>query len=334
MRPAAIIAAALSGTILLAAQAPAPPWHSTLGRDHPLAGTIWAADQAQPLTPEQVVERAADADFVLLGEVHDNPDAHRLQAWVLEEMVAQGRRPAVAFEMFDRGQEKAIGVQLEKAPRDADALAAALDWENSGWPDFAMYRPILQAALDAGLPVLPANLSRDLVRGIMMGEELPPDLPADLAEVVAATQALPEEHTAALADEIRDSHCGEMPESMMAPMTRAQKVRDVAMARALAEGARQSGGGAVLIAGNGHTRNDRGAPFYLRPIVGEDARILSLGIVEVEEGKLEPADYTELYAGLDGALPFDVVWFTPAQERADPCESLKRHMDDKGRGDG
>ena len=58
----------------------------------------------------------------------------------------------------------------------------------------------------------------------------------------------------------------------------------------------------MLIAGNGHVRKDRGVPWYLarmRP----DARIVSVGLIEVAAGRRRPAE-----------LPFDYVWFTPRAE--------------------
>lgn len=334
MRAPIAITSFLAALLLTAAGAvaamepPVPPWQAELGRDHPLAGVIWAPRGQQRLTPSAVIARAEAADFVLLGEVHDNPDAHRLQAWVLGAMIEQGRRPAVAFEMFDGSQAKGIALQIGAAPRDADALAAAVGWEDSGWPDFAMYRPIVQAALEAELPVLPANLPPDVIRAVVRGG----DIPADIAKAIAAADALPPAQQEALASDIRDSHCGHLPEAMIAPMTRAQKARDVVMARALSDGAARDGSdGAVLIAGNGHTRADRAVPFHLRRLA-PDAEILSIGFIEVEAGKTQPAQYGELY-GEAGAPPFDIVWFTPRQQRPDPCEALERRMREHGKAD-
>src|SRR6266480_2784062 len=79
---------------------PLPEWQSPLGRDHALIGTIWDVRAGVAITPETFVTRVAARRFVLLGEKHDNPDHHRLQAWVVGALIAAGRRPAVAFEMF------------------------------------------------------------------------------------------------------------------------------------------------------------------------------------------------------------------------------------------
>ena len=48
-----------------------------------------------------------------------------------------GRKPALAFEMLDVSQQSKVDASLASAPGDADALALAVDWAKSGWPDWA-----------------------------------------------------------------------------------------------------------------------------------------------------------------------------------------------------
>ena len=76
-------------------------------------------------------------------------------------------------------------------------------------------------------------------------------------------------------------------------------------------------GGKVLIAGNGHSRADRGVPWYLgRGAAG--AAIVSVGLLEVVPGEDDPAAYAASFGAED--LPFDFVWFTPRVDDQDPCE--------------
>ena len=75
-------------------------WKSPLGRDHPLTGRVWDVSSARFIEHQSLVTRLARADFLLLGERHDNPDHHLLQAEVLRSLITVGRRPAVGFEMF------------------------------------------------------------------------------------------------------------------------------------------------------------------------------------------------------------------------------------------
>src|SRR5688572_24729238 len=78
----------------------ATSWKSPLGRNHPLTGRIWDVSSDRFIDRETLVERSARADFVLLGERHDNPDHHVLQGELLRSLIAVGRRPAVGFEML------------------------------------------------------------------------------------------------------------------------------------------------------------------------------------------------------------------------------------------
>ena len=82
------------------------------------------------------------------------------------------------------------------------------------------------------------------------------------------------------------------------------------MAKALSEA---GSAGAVLIAGAGHARRDRGAPAYLPAALVDN--LLSIAFIEIEpQGS---ADLTR-YAGL-----FDFVWFTERAPRPDPCKDFR-----------
>ena len=69
-------------------------WQARVERHHPLVGRVWAVGARRFITPETLGAELDRAPFVLLGEKHDNPDHHRLQARILQELSAAGRRPA------------------------------------------------------------------------------------------------------------------------------------------------------------------------------------------------------------------------------------------------
>ena len=290
------------------------PWQAPLGREHPLVGRVWEVRTARFVTPDAMVRELTAARFVLLGEKHDNPDNHQVQAAVLRALLASGRRAIVAFEMFTPDDAGAIARYLAATPRDAAGLGEAVDWKKSGWPDWALYRPIAQAALDAGVPLVPGNLTPATARALARGQRSA--LPADLARRYALDQPAPAALQAALTAEIREAHCGHFPTDRVDGMVLAQRARDSALAESLLAG--QDGG--ILIAGIGHIRNDRGVPFYLR-LRAPDALIATLAPLEVQEGWSQPADYAAAYGG---ALPFDWVWFTPRMDDNDPCARFRR----------
>jgi uncharacterized iron-regulated protein len=290
-------------------------WQAPLGRDHPLTGRIWDARAGRFVAVDELVAGLAQARYVLLGERHDNPDHHRVQAALVRALLAAGRRPAVAFEMFTTDDAALIARHLAAAPRDAAGLPGAVDWKRSGWPDWAYYEPIAQAALDAGLPIVAANLAPSTARALARGDRAA--LPERLAARYALDQPLPGPGQAALATELHDAHCGHIPLERMDGMVLAQRARDAMLADSMLTAARD---GAVLIAGIGHVRTDRGVPLYLRT-AAPGASIAALAPIEARDGWTRPQDYE---AALGGGLPFDWVWFTPRMGDADPCARLPR----------
>lgn len=290
-------------------------WQAPIGHEHPLAGRIWDTRADRFVSAEQLVASLVRARYVLLGERHDNPDHHRIQTVLVRALLAAGRRPAVAFEMFTADDAGPIARHLAAAPRDAAGLAAAVAWERSGWPDWAYYEPIAQAALDAGLPIVAANLAPATVRALARGNRSA--LPPGLAARHALDQPLPDGGEAALASELYDAHCGHIPVARMDGMVLAQRARDATLADGMLQAALD---GAVLIAGAAHVRTDRGVPAYLRART-PGASIAAVAALEVREGWTRPRDYAAAYGG---RLPFDWVWFTPRMGDGDPCARFRR----------
>ena len=298
----------------------ATSWKSPLGRNHPLAGRIWDVSSDRFIDGETLVERLARADFVLLGERHDNPDHHMLQAQVLRSLIAVGRRPAVAFEMLGLDDASIIAGHLAAAPNDAAGLGRAVNWNQRGWPDWAMYQPIADAALQAKLRIVATNLplatARRMIRDGLAALEPPVVRELDL------DRPPPEPVFARMAADIRDAHCGYAPEKSLKPMVDVQRARDAQMAHSLI--AAGDPGGAILVAGAGHVRADYGIPVYIRA-KAPDKRVISIAFVEVDKQKTNPQSYALPYP--DGRLPFDYVWFTPRIDDEDPCEKFKSQFD-------
>lgn len=293
---------------------PAPPWVSPLARLTSDTGDIRDLRDGRTLTPTALIDRLAAADFVLLGERHDNADHHRLQAWIAERLFAQERRYALAFEMIDGDQSLQLAAYLATAPRDAAGLGAALDWNESGWPDWSLYQPIATAAVSRHLPILAANLPPSLVRGIAINgmSALPPAQAQSL-------HLMPDQDTAILAahtQEIQDAHCGMLPKRALAPFALAQYARDAEMARVMADQWQKDQGksGIVLIAGAGHVRKDRGVPFHLARMAPK-AKVLSLAFVEARDDQPR-MDWA--------ALPYDLVWLTARVDDGDHCAEMSK----------
>ncbi len=312
--PAAVYGPAMRIVALCAVLACASsPWRAPLHRDHPLTGKIW---NGSAFVDEQALDTAVRAaHFVLLGETHDNPDHHALEARLVR-VATQGRKPAIVFEMLDVSQQPAI----DAAARSSDALAAAVDWAHSGWPDFSLYRPVFDAALEAGLPIVAGNFTRAEMSAIVTGG--PAKLPPQIAALLQREGEPSPEVLAAERAEMQAEHCGYLPETMLGPMALAQRARDAQLAMRMA--ASQSG--SILIAGSGHVRTDRGVPVHLA-VLAPGRRAVSVAFLEVSPAMQAPEEYAAAFNV--SKLPFDFAVFTPAAEREDPCKALEKRMKKK-----
>ena len=316
-----ILRAALVGCVACAVAACSTmSWKSPLGRDHPLTGRIWEVSSSRFIDHHTLVERLAGADFVLLGERHDNPDHHMLQAEVLRSLIAVGRRPAVGFEMLGLDDASAVAKYLAAAPNDAAGLGRAVNWNQRGWPDWAMYQPIAEAALQAKLRIVVTNLPLATAR--KMTRDGLAALDPSMVRELGLDRPPPEPVFATMTADIRDAHCGYAPEEIVKPMVDVQRARDAQMAESLIAAADPDA--AILVAGAGHVRNDYGIPVYLTAKAPQK-RVIGIAFVEVNKQKTEPQSYALAYP--DGRLPFDYVWFTPRVDDEDPCEKFKSQFD-------
>lgn len=270
---------------------------------HPLDGTIWDVDTGRQIDRDMLAGRLAQADIAVLGEIHDNAAQHLGQAWLVGRLQPAG----IAFEMIPQAEEPAIAAHLAGGGTPGE-IGPAIGWDESGWPDWALYRPIFdawQARLYTG-----GGLPRETL--MQAGSAGATALSPDPRFAPVLSQALDPQTQAALEDEMVAAHCNKLPREAAAGMVEVQRLRDASFAAATLR-AHEAGGPTVLITGNGHARTDRGVPAYLRA-VAPDLTVASLGLIETDPEGQGIADYD---------LPYDYVWFTAPAERPDPCLTIK-----------
>ena len=259
---------------------------------------VWDARAQQFITEAMLFQRAAQARYVLLGEKHDSDAHHARQLDLLKGLAARGIKPTLAMEQLDTDYQAALSQAQIAGHADAEKLADAGQLNRKGWR-WPMYKDLISFAAEQQWPLAAANLSRMQARKIALGE------------VVPALAAVTHEQQAALENDVVQGHCGHRPEpSRLNGIVNAQRARDALMAQVLDAAGGTVGSPVVLIAGAGHVRSDRAVPRYL----AEPNRALTIAMVEVSESKAQPTDYDR--AG------FDVLWFTRAIVRPDPCAAL------------
>ncbi len=252
-----------------------------------------------PLQAPLALPLRTDRPVTLLGEVHDNAVGHALRLRTFDAILAQGARPALVMEQFDVGQQSAIDAARRRNPTPTapELIAAALGSPTAAAPPSAawhwsFYEPFLERALRHGLPVVAANVGREEARRIMREGLAARGFDASVPEDILAGQAAA----------IEASHCGQVDGPLARRMALAQVARDQQMARAVTAHAAR---GAVLLAGNGHVRNDLGVPRWL----DATTRGLTQSLGVLEPGEAE--------------RPYDAHVIVPPQPRPDPCASMR-----------
>lgn len=260
-----------------------------------LAVTMTAPVGAVSLSQESLSQMTS-SDVVLLGEFHDNPRHHQVQSDLVQDIAPK----ALVFEMLTPDQASRVTAEIRG---QADALSAALNWAESGWPNFSMYHPIFLAAPNAA--IYGAAVPRDQARQAMeQGVSVSFGLEAEafgLTTPLAETEQTQRERLQF------EAHCNALPEHLLPAMVDIQRLRDARLAQASVQALDATGGPVVVITGNGHARADWGVPRFLRR-VRPDLAVFALG--QSEDAALLP--------GL-----FDAVLDAPSIERPDPCEAFR-----------
>lgn len=245
---------------------------------------------------------------VLLGEVHDNAQQHRLRLAVLRRAVAAGWRPTIAMEQFDRERQADIERARRERPADAQHVIDLAAPSGGGW-NWDFYRPYVALALEQGLPLVAANLSnadttkivRDGLAAVFDGASI---------RLLGLDRPIAQDWQLALEREIDTGHCRALPPALWPRFARAQFARDAVLAQALRQHATS---GVVLLAGNGHVRRDIGVPRWLG---ADQGRALTIAYLEDDDVSTP-------------ASAFDAVVRTGVAPRSDPCATFKRAADAK-----
>jgi uncharacterized iron-regulated protein len=249
-----------------------------------VAGCSLLPTASAPDAPSRV-SRLLPADVLVLGEQHDAPEHHAIERDTVQALARDGRLGALAIEMAEEGQSTA---HLKPDATEAQ-VQTALSWSDKAWP-WADYGPAIMAAVTAGVPVVGANLPRARMKDAM--EDVSLDAQLGDAERAQQQQA------------VRDGHCGLLPESQIAPMTRIQIARDRSMAQ-VALKARVPGKTVLLIAGAGHATKTLGVAQHMPT----DVRVKSIRLVAGEA---------------DQAPGYDALWRTSALPSKDYCATLRK----------
>ncbi|MBD3641177.1 MAG: ChaN family lipoprotein [Marinobacter sp.] len=191
------------------------------------------AEAGTPLTVQQLAERLADTDIVVVGEYHGHHASHLLPARLQQALFHQNPRQVLTMEQFNVDHQDTLDRFLAGELGETELIEDAEAWNNYR----AAYRPLVEFARRNQLPVIAANAPADVVRcvgrkGPDYLEKLPPETRALLPETAFLdTLAYKEKFVEAIGGShgIEDAELSER----MSNTYHAQLLRDNTMARTI-----------------------------------------------------------------------------------------------------
>ncbi len=280
-------------------------WLAPYLQEHSLVGKVWDTHKKDWISEKKFYKELAYYDYILLGEVHNHPDHHVLQAKLLDVLASSGIKPSVVMEMLTieswQDQPSTWGKTEE-----LQELASMI---NDGWP-WELYKPVLSSIVRHKLHLYAGNISSDELRKRSYENSFF-DYP-----YAEKNYSYTKENFETLKKDIIDSHCGYANEGLVKFMSRAQMQRDHIMVSALLDKNRP----VVLIAGKGHVRNDYAVPMQLRRNFRQTS-YLSVAYIPVQEDKHDPQEYSQGNEDL-----YDILYFTPSHTTEDPCVKFRKQL--------
>jgi uncharacterized iron-regulated protein len=137
----------------------------------------------EPASLQGIIRAMAQVDAVLVGESHTDPVGHWVQVELLREALAVTRageqagtlRPvALSLEMFERDVQGIVDEYLQDLITEDQFKTSARPWDYYDTD----YRPMVELAKEAGIPVIAANAPRRYVNRVTrLGRDALNDLP-------------------------------------------------------------------------------------------------------------------------------------------------------------
>lgn len=205
-----------------------------------------------PTTAQALYGEARGTQLVFVGERHGTPEHVQLAACILSEK-AGSRPPVLALEHVPASAQRALDDWRRDSAFDADLFADAVEWESLGWPEFDIYRPLIETAGSARAHVLGTDSPQPGAGG--------PSADA-LIEVAPAYGLQTNDIVEAWVPDMIANHCDLVGEDAARRMALAQMERDQIMAGRLIAG-RGRGISTLYFGGKGHVRRDRAIPYLM-----------------------------------------------------------------------
>ncbi|MCA9294968.1 MAG: ChaN family lipoprotein [Phycisphaerales bacterium] len=261
-----------------------------------LDGGTFDGATGERVSRDDIIARAKASDVIILGETHNDAEAHAIQRHLTEVLLNDRPGGALALEMLERDEQVLVD-DFTDGLITADEFAKLTNsssWAGAGtWA--AWYQPILSAAEYPGAKIIAANAPRRYVKIARTdGYNALRALPPDRAQFIK----IPDHPiTGQYVEKFREVmqfgdddgiHAG-MDDEMIDSMMRSQFVWDATMADSIAQARAAGAAPVILLIGQFHVDFEGGTVQYLREARPTD-RILTISMQPVASDMLREED--------------------------------------------
>jgi uncharacterized iron-regulated protein len=234
---------------------------------------------------EVMLARLSKADVVFVGEQHDDPNTHRLEAAILDGLHRRKVTPVLSLEMFERDAQRWLNDYFAEQIGEEEMLKNARPW-----PRYATdYRRMVEMARERKWTVVAANVPRRLAADVSKnGKEAIGKLSeTDRAMIARELQCPPDDYSRRFAESMSGHPAGtQTPEQQQAMVERfywAQCVKDETMAEAIAAAYEKKSAAGPIVHYNGAFHSDFGlgtAERVRRRLPGKKTMVVTMIPVE------------------------------------------------------
>jgi uncharacterized iron-regulated protein len=114
------------------------------------------SSEGKPSDYSKMIDGAAEAGIVFVGELHNNSIAHWLELKITESIYAENSELVLAMEMFEADDQIVLTEYLDNVIKEDHLLKEAKVWNNYKTD----YKPLVEFARKNQLPVIASNIPR------------------------------------------------------------------------------------------------------------------------------------------------------------------------------
>lgn len=258
------------------------------GQDAPKPYKMWTAD-GEWSNYDKMLDKMAEADVVLFGELHNNSFCHWMQLQVTKDLYAVDSNLVMGAEMFEADNQLLIDEYF-----NGDIRQKNFEEEMRLWNNYRTdYKPLLEFARENDLPFVASNVPRRYAALVNKnGLEALADL-SDEAKAFLPPLPIPFDTLAPNYDEMMQmSMGGHGMGANMLNMVKAQAIKDATMAHFIGKNLSE-GQTMVHFQGDFHSKNHGAISWYLQQYY-PNLKIVTLSTVEADDD----LEFKEEYAPL------------------------------------